>query len=42
MPFRLTLPQLTDAVKKLIEDAEVSTVGLSLQRNVTWGGDGKG
>lgn len=33
---------LTDAVKKLIEDAEVSTVGLSLQRNVTWGGDGKG
>jgi hypothetical protein len=29
-------------VKGLVEDAEVSTVGLSLQRNVTWGGDNNG
>jgi uncharacterized protein YggE len=33
---------LTSAVKGLVEDAEVSTVGLSLQRNVTWGGDNNG
>lgn len=31
--------QLTESVKGVVPEAEVSTVGLSLQRNVTYAGD---